>query len=246
MADYNVHLNVTSQGLILKSLFIYLIKPFGLDPIWLYQPDNQIISAVNIFGCDKSHFHSIISSKMQLSANICDADGKNLIEVCISSLINQSNHSFASLSEVYQHPEASSMTSRWWQNPDLKRCEFASSVMRSEWFRVQRPDTTAVPLCWWRTNWVWRAGASSSCCRTSTTNCCSTVSANTGWTGKVSLSERRHYWIESRKMYRFKVHRFLILFWFFTFTKMVSTLITAEWEFHCKSLTSRHQMMSSC
>lgn len=92
--------------------------------------------------------------------------------------------------------------------------------MRSEWFHVQRPDTTAVPLCWWRTNWVWRAGASSSCCRTSTTNCCSTVSANTGWTGKVSLSERRHYRIESRKMYR--------------------------WEFHCKYLTSRHQMMSSC
>lgn len=48
---------------------------------------------------------------MQLSANIYDADGKNLIGVCISSLFIQSSHSFASLSEVYQHPEASSMTS---------------------------------------------------------------------------------------------------------------------------------------
>lgn len=140
------------------------------------------------------------------------------------------------------------MTSKWWQNPDLKRCEFASSVMRLEWFRVQRPDTTAVPLCWWRTNWVWRAGVSSSCCRTSTTNCCSTVSANTGWTGKVSLSERR-CWIESRKMYQSKVHWLLILYALpshlsFKNVSLVSTLITAEWEFHSKYLTSRHQMMS--
>lgn len=42
---------------------------------------------------------------MQLSANIYDADGKNLIEVCISSLFNQSNHSFSSLSEVYQQDD---------------------------------------------------------------------------------------------------------------------------------------------